>query len=173
MKKIRKKPLDEKNSTSSKKQFPEGWDLTVSDLLQERKDGKREQISKDEFKWARKYEQSLIPPNYRFPQKGDLYQSKFDQTIDYLTAWAAPYTGGGSGTLYKDEKIWIDSDSIEKNPIGTYAMPVNYQELEARFIPSNIRANAIFDCFYLYVDTKTLNENFELIQTDFEKDDFV
>jgi len=38
-----------------------------------------------------------------------------------MTAWAAPFTGGGQGTLLKGERIWIPEE--EEKCIGTYARP--------------------------------------------------
>ena len=69
----------------------------------------------------------MIPEDYRYPQKGDLYESKIDQTIEFMTAWEAPFTGGGESKLFKGEKIWISSDPIENKPISTYALPADYR----------------------------------------------
>ena len=71
--------------------FPAGWNLTISDLLKELTEGKRKQLGSPETEWARAYERSLIPKAYRFPRKGDLYESKIDQEIEFLTSWTAPF----------------------------------------------------------------------------------
>lgn len=173
MKEFFKKIFGIKSSTNQdNSKFPVDWYLTVSDLMDELKSGKRKQIGDPELSWAREYERTLIPTNYRFPKKGDLYQSKFDQTIDYLTAWSAPYTGGGTTKLFKDEKIWIDSEPSDDKPIGVYAIPVDYKNLEERIVPSSDRAAYKYDGYYFHINTKALNENFDLIQTDFEKDKY-
>ncbi len=36
-----------------------------------------------------------IPDKIRFPSKGDVYESKENQTIDFMTAWSKPFTGDG------------------------------------------------------------------------------
>jgi len=148
-------------SKSQIKERPKDWNLTISDLMNELNKGKRKQLNEPELTWAREYERSLIPISYRFPRKGDLYQSKQDQKIEFLTAWSAPYTGSGKAILHKGEKIWIDSDPIEKEPIGAYALPVDYEELELRMVPSSERNAGKYNGFYLSIDTKVLNEKFD------------
>ena len=85
---------------------PKDWKLTIADLLNEMSEGKRKNCGQQELEWAREYERSLIPSNYRFPLKGDLYESNIDQMIEFLTSWEAPFTGSGKSMLYKGEKIW-------------------------------------------------------------------
>jgi hypothetical protein len=149
---------------------PPDWKFTISDLMKELQDGKRQEIREPELSWAREYERSLIPENYRFPKKGDLYESKKDQEVEFTTAWAAPYTGGGKSKLFKGEKVWIVSEINEKRPIGTYVLPVDYKELEERMV-SQSDINAFnYNGFSLYFTTKDLNENFELVETGFSKE---
>ncbi|WP_411895219.1 hypothetical protein [Winogradskyella sp. A2] len=148
---------------------PENWNKTLSDLMQEMKDGKRHQVGQPETDWALEYERSLIPENYRYPKEGDLYESKFDQEIEFLTAWSAPFTGGGKATLYKGEQIWINSEPNEEKPIGSYALPVNYSELEKRMVSKTDRNASKYGNFYFHFDTVILNDKFNLIQTGFKK----
>lgn len=161
-----------KNNSDSIPLCPEGWNLTISDLMQEMNDGKRKQVGHPEIEWAREFERSLIPEDYRFPQKGDLYESKTDQTIEFLTSWAAPFTGGGESTILKGEKIWISSDPSDKKPISTYALPVNYKELEQRMVASSDRNAPKYGGFYFSIKTNDLNENYILIQTGFSKAEY-
>ncbi len=72
------------------KERPADWHWTISDLMQEMKAGKREQIGQQELNWAKEYERSLIPEGTRFPAKGDVYEALHDQTVTFVTAWAAP-----------------------------------------------------------------------------------
>jgi hypothetical protein len=162
---------NERDNTT-KVNIPPDWRHTIADLMNDLKNGKREQIGEPELTWAREYERSLIPVNYRFPKKGDLYQAKFDQVIDYLTAWSAPYTGSGTATIYKGEQIWVDSDPTDEKPVGVYALPVNYKDLEERIIPSSDRAAFNYNGYYFHIDTKAINENFDLIQTNFNKEKY-
>ncbi len=149
---------------------PENWNKTISDLMQEMKEGKRHEVGQPEIDWAREYERDLIPENYRFPKEGDLYESKLDQEIEFLTAWSAPFTGGGNGTLFKGEQIWINSGPLEEKPIGSYALPVKYTELEKRMVSESDRNTPNYGNFYFHFDTKTLNENFNLIKIGFKKE---
>jgi hypothetical protein len=161
------------NDNADRKNIPADWKLTVSDLMSELKTGKRKQVADPELTWAREYERSLIPSNYRFPKKGDLYQAKFEQTIDFLTAWSAPYTGGGTANIYKGEQVWIDSDPSNEKPTGVYALPVNYKELEERIVSVSDKSAFNYDGYYFHITTKTINENFELIKTNFEKEKYI
>ena len=125
--------------------MPKGWKLTISDLIKEMDDGKRKSIGYPELDWAIQYERSLIPSKYRFPQKGDLYESKVDQIISFLTSWKAPFTGDGKSKLFKGERIWIALDPIDDKPIGVYALPVEYSKLEQRMVSESDR----IDCSLL------------------------
>jgi hypothetical protein len=149
---------------------PKDWNLKFSDLVQEVKDGKRKYIGHPETTWAHEYDLSLMPSDYRFPQKGDLYESIFDQTIEFQTGWKAPFTGGGKSVLYIGERIWVSSESPFEKPLGVYALPVNYKELETRMVPSDERNDSKYIGFIISISTRTLNENFNLIQTGFSKE---
>ena len=152
--------------------FPADWNLTISDLMEELKNGKRKEIRDPEMTWAREYERSLIPSHYRFPQKGDLYAANFKQEVAFLTSWSAPYTGGGTTTLFKDEKIWVDTDLLDKKPIGAYLLAVDYKELEKRIVSESDRNSLKYGSFCFHINTKTLNENFKLLKADFDKEKF-
>ena len=103
---------------------PADWNMTIDDLFAEMIAGKRKSVGNPEIEWAREYEKSLIPEGSRFPKNGDVYESKANQTVHYMTAWSAPFTGGGEATLLKGERIWIDNDPNDDGPIGTYALPI-------------------------------------------------
>lgn len=95
---------------------PAEWKKTIGDLVQEMNAGLHTAIGQPEIDWAREYERSLISDGLRYPQKGDVYESLIDQPIRFMTAWFAPYTGGGESTIYAGERIWIDSAPIDENP---------------------------------------------------------
>lgn len=149
------------------KELPPGWNLTISNLMSEMKAGKRKSINKQELDWAREYERSLIPDNARFPQKGDIYESLIDQTVSYLTHWAAPFTGGGEATLLQGERVRIHSDPGDDKPIGAYALPVEYKKLEKRMVPIEAREISKYGGFSFYFTTMELNERFRLVKTRF------
>jgi len=142
---------------------PPDWNLTIDDLIEEMKAGKRRSI--EEFKRARDYEQSLIPEGIRFPRKGDVYESLKDQTVSYLIGWLGPFTTGGEATLMEGERVWINSDATDEKPIGTYALPIEREQLEERMVPREDRANPKYGGFYFFIKTVQLNEDFKLVET--------
>jgi hypothetical protein len=131
--------------------------------------GKRKSVGPPELDWAREYERSLIPDGVRFPQKGDVYESLADQEVSYMTAWSAPFTGGGEAILLKGERVWIDSNPTEEKPIGTYALPVEYSKLEERMVPREEREARRYGGFYFYFNTVDLNDRFTLVETCYSK----
>ncbi|MEA3455648.1 MAG: hypothetical protein U9R26_03990 [Campylobacterota bacterium] len=149
------------------KERPDDWSLTVLDLMDELAEGKRDSVDSQERIWALDYERSLLPPDIRFPEKGDVYESLEDQSIPFLIAYSAPFTGGGEGVLLKGDRIWIHTDEVEDKPMGAYAIPVNYKELEQRMVASQERDSLRYDGFYFYFQTIDLNVKFRLIETDF------
>lgn len=142
---------------------PHDWNLAIDDLVEEMKAGKRRSI--EELRWAREYEQSLIPEGIRFPQKGDVYESLKDQTVSYLIGWRGPFTTGGESTLLKGERVWINSNATDEKPIGTYALPIEREKLEERMVPSEDRGDPKCGGFYFFLKTVELNENFKLVET--------
>ncbi|HSA33719.1 MAG TPA: hypothetical protein P5077_08345 [bacterium] len=150
--------------------MPTDWKLTYADLVAEAKAGKRASIGRAEMAWANEYERSLIPPGMRFPRKGDLYESIADQTVEYITAWAAPYSGGGTGTLFAGERVWVHSEPRDEKPIGEYTLPVEYRRVEERMVPASERTASKYGGFSLYFTTIELNTKFKLVGTAFEGD---
>ena len=144
---------------------PDNWSLTLDDLFQEINEGKRKSIEPQEGAWAKEYERSLIPASIRFPSKGDVYESKQDQIVDFMTAWSRPFTGDGTGTLLKGDSVWVHTDPGEEKPLGTYAIPVDYEKLEKRMVPLEERNDRHYEGFYFYFKTVELNENFILVDT--------
>lgn len=142
---------------------PANWNLTIDDLLKEMHSGKRKSVEEHEWTWAREYELSTIPKNYRFPKQGDVYESLLDQEIDFLTAWEAPFTGGGKGFLFKGERVYVRDETNQKS-IGTYADPVEYSKLEERIVPQSDRSNEKYCGFYFFIKTVDLNEKYKLIE---------
>ena len=172
MKTLRDLSQEEINSflERCKEKMPEDWNLTIADLYEEMKAGKRKTVGQPEIDWAREYERRQLPADTRFPEKGDVYESLKDQTVDYLTAWAAPCTGGGKGTLLKGELIWVDGEHPkDEKPIGIYALPVEYEKLEERMVPKSEIESPKYGGFYFYLRTADLNVNFKLVRTGFNQ----
>jgi len=162
-----------RRSRDPQKDRPKHWNRTHSDLHDELESGKRNKITGSELSCATEYERSIMPIQYRYPKKGDLYEAKEDIEIKFLTAWRAPYTGGGTALLNKGERIWVDSTPFDEKPIGVFVLPVDYQKLELRMVPNNERNATKYNGFYLSIKTKELNERFELLQENFNKEKFI
>ena len=118
---------------------PPGWNKTIADLCAEMQRGERTTVGHPEVDWARDCERSQIPSDMRFPRKGDIYEALEDMPVCYMTAWTAPFTGGGEGVLKKGDRVVVDYDPIDPKPIGVYAKAVDYDSLEERIVPASDR----------------------------------
>ena len=67
MKNFFRKLFSRQKQNNNVSAFPADWRLTISDLFEELKNGKRKGIKGSEMAWARESERSLIPDNYLFP----------------------------------------------------------------------------------------------------------
>lgn len=148
---------------------PEGWKLTLADLMNEIETGKRESLEPHELDWARDYERSLIPETMRFPRKGDVYEALQDMEVDFMTAWAAPFTGGGKAVMRKGDRVLVESEPSDPRPIGSYAEAMEYRALEERMVPKSDRNAPGYGGFYFYFSTVDLNTKFVLVRTGYEK----
>jgi hypothetical protein len=160
-------------SKDKKEERPKHWNRSLSDIHDEFESGKRKQVTGLELAWARDYERSQMPIHYRYPKKGDLYEAIDEVEIKFLTSWRAPYTGGGIALLNKGERIWIDSSPNEEKPVGIEVLPVDYKKLELRMVPYDERTAQKYNGFYLSIKTTVLNEKFNLIRENFDKEKFV
>lgn len=143
---------------------PDDWNKTIADLFAEIDRGERTCVGSPEIDWAREYERSLIPPAMRFPKKGDVYEAQSDMTVHYMTSWAAPFTGGGEGLLRKGDQVLVDSELSDSYAVGTYAVAVDYEALEKRFVPAADRSEPKYGGFYFFFKTVDLNQKFKLVQ---------
>ena|SRR5580692_962979 len=142
---------------------PTGWNKTVADLLEEARRGERGSVGSPEVDWARDYERSRIPFGTRFPRKGDIYEAIKDIDAHYMTAWAAPYTGGGEGILQAGDRVLVYQDPIYREPVVVYAKAVDYGRIEERMVPGAVRADPSYSGFYFCLKTVDLNSLFKLI----------
>ena len=143
---------------------PLGWNKTIADLVAEITSGVRKSVGPYETQWARDYERSLLRADVRFPNKGDLYEALQDIKIDYMTSWAAPFTGSGKGLLKRGERIRVKYEPGEPRPIGIYLEAVDYATLESRMVPETERNNEKYCGFYFSVKTLDLNRRFKLVE---------
>lgn len=142
---------------------PPEWSHTVAMLMEEMAAGGRESVSGTELRWARDYERSLIPPGYRFPRKGDVYEALADMEVEYITDFAGPFSGGGRGVLKKGERVRLNREEREEKPVGAFAVPVNYGEIEARMVPADERRSPKYGSMSFYFTTMELNTAFGLV----------
>lgn len=148
---------------------PAGWNRTIDDLLAEMKAGKRKTVGSPETDWARDYERSLLPADVRFPKKGDVYEACAPVDMRYLTAWGAPFTGGGEGRLEKGDRIFVDRAPSSPDPISVYAVAVDYAAVEERLVPGSVRADPSYSDFYFSVKVIDLHRKFRLVETGYER----
>lgn len=146
--------------------IPRGWDKTVDDLVAEMRGGERESISGPEIMWAREYERSLIPAGVRFPRRGDVYEALHEFTVQYLTAWKAPYTGSGEGLIKKGDRFVVNQDPSGPEPIAVCVRARNYDEVEQRIVPQSDHQHPKYDGFYFVFKTQLLNDQFRLVNED-------
>jgi hypothetical protein len=151
-------------SKSTNPPAPPGWNKTISDLVAEITSGLRKSVGPHETKWARDYERGLLPTDVRFPKNGDLYEALQDMQIDYLTSWAAPFTGSGKGILKRGERIRAMNEPVEARPIGACLEAVDYVALQSRMVPESDRNNEKYCGFYFFVKTLDLNGRFRLVE---------
>jgi hypothetical protein len=142
---------------------PSGWNKTLDDLIGEARRGERGPIGEPETRWAIEYERSLLQPDVRYPRMGDVYEAVEDTPVEYLTAWSGPYTGSGQGVLLRGDRIRIEHEPAGAEPIGVYAVPLDYTTLEERMVPAASRLAKKYDGFYFFVHTADLNRAFRLV----------
>lgn len=144
---------------------PAGWRKTIADLFEELHAGVRKTLGSPEADWARDYERSLLPPETRFPRKGDVYEALEGFEVPYMTSWAAPFTGDGKALLKCGDQFEIPDSSVIPQPILVYARAVKYRELEARMVPESERKAESYTGFYFAVKTSDLNTKFRLVRS--------
>lgn len=132
--------------------------------MAEMETGVRKSLGSPEADWAREYERSLIPAGSRFPRKGDVYESIEAVEVNYLTSWAAPFTGGATVTLPAGHRVVISGDSRDPQPIAVYADAVDYKALEELVVPAVDRQAKKYTGFYFSISTVALNSKFRLVR---------
>lgn len=103
--------------------------------MAEMKSGKRPSIGRAELDWATQYEQSVLPPDIRFPKVGEIYEAVQDTDVQFEIYFSAPITNSGSGRLLKGERLKIRLVSPLDKPIWAFADPIRYRAVEERFVP--------------------------------------
>jgi hypothetical protein len=148
---------------------PPGWNLTIADLMAEMNAGKRKSLDGPEVEWAREYERSLIPVDTRFPRQGDVYEALHDAPVHFMTAWSAPFTGGGESVLKAGDKVLVDQMPHDPKAISVYAVALDYSAMETRVVPESERTSPKYAGFYFSLKTVDLNRDFKLVQEGYGK----
>jgi hypothetical protein len=109
---------------------PKKWNKTIKELVEETRQGNRMSVNKQELEWARVYELSTLPSGTRFPRDGEIYEARKDIKVHFMISWAAPSSSGGEAMLFLGERIKVESPWREKRPLGSYAIPIDYEKIE-------------------------------------------
>jgi len=111
----------------------------------------------------KKQTNKIFNKNIFYPKGGEVFEVIKETQITYLTYFTAPYSGGDNETLLKGERIFI-SKPDELKPFGYDCYPLNPDEVENRIIPSADRNDPEYYGFSLYIETSSLNKNYQLIE---------
>jgi hypothetical protein len=65
--------------------------------------------------------------------------------------------------------VFIDQKPSSAIPIGVYAVPLDYEAVEARMVPASDRSSPQYSGLYFSLKTAALNRQFKLVDTDYEK----
>lgn len=141
------------------------WRKTVGDLMAELETGQRTRINAEEIELAEAYQRRRLPPDIRFPQAGELYEVLDDFEAHFMTQHFAPFTGGGRAILPKGERVRVAQVSGPA-PLSVYCDPLSYEDLEARMVPAEERAQETYGGYYLSIDTVDLNRYFRRVESE-------
>lgn len=99
-----------------------------------------------------------------FPRKGQIWEviDGCDAQIQYL--FTAPITFSGSGTLTAGERVWVVTETTDPQPAVVSFLPVRYEELHDRLVPSDIRGTPRYKKYILSVTTEYFYEHFRFIE---------
>lgn len=134
---------------------------TSKELFDELDQGKRKTISAPELEAAWAYEDSLFPPNARFPKKGDIYVLLNEIEIPFVVSFGARQLAD-KAVLPKGMQICVDTMSDEK-PRAVGCRPVEYTIFEELIVPKEQRIHPEYSGYYLFVATLSLMKDFVLI----------
>jgi hypothetical protein len=143
--------------------FPPGWTKTVTDLTAAVHSAGGAKIEKEEIDWAIAYTRSLLRRWARFPLNDEIHEAIEDSEVAFLTYWKAPCTGGGRGLLPKGTRVCVHVYSIDPEPIGVNADPLDRDIIERILIPEADRADPEYNGFALSITTEELNKHFRLV----------
>lgn len=121
--------------------------------------GKRPSIGRAEMDWATQYEQSLLPPNIRFPKVGEIYEAIQDTDVQFEIYFSAPITNSGNGKLLTGERVRVTFISPKDRPIWAFARPIQYRTVEDRFV-DKAQCDPPYGHFAVVLKTAELDASF-------------
>lgn len=129
---------------------------------------KRGYIPQKEIEWAESYQRRILPPGLKSPKKGYVYKSLENLEVDTVFWFNAPGSGGDSAILEKGERIWIYAN-VEPQPLEIFARPVEYEALETRFVPEEIKGLTCYAGYSIVIGIEALNKNFKRISKNYSE----
>ncbi len=138
---------------------PADWNKTLDELMAEKRT-----ISGEEIDWARSYERDQLRSWARFPRDGEVFEAPGDLEVDFITHWAAPYSGGGKGRLPAGSRIRVIVGAHEPEPILVYADPLDNGRFEQAWVPESKGRPSKYGGFHLCISVKCLNEDFRRVE---------
>ncbi len=94
-----------------------------------------------------------------------MYEAVSNVEVNFLTSWAAPFTGGGKHVLPAGQRIAINEEPSGAKPISVYADAVNPEALEALMVPQADRESPKYLGFYFSIRTLELPKHFRLVSS--------
>lgn len=138
---------------------------TFEEMDLELKNGLRKSITQEDVEKSTELKRALYPDWIIYPKGDEIYEAIEVVEIDYMTAWSAPFAGGGKTTFPKGEQISIVKPNHDK-PTSMYCDPVNYDELHSIIVPEKDRRAKGYNGYYLCIDTLNLNTKFKLVSSE-------
>jgi hypothetical protein len=99
-----------------------------------------------------------------FPRKGQIWEAidDCDAQIQYL--FSAPITFSGSGRLTAGERVCILTETADPQAAMVSFLPIRYDELHDRLVPSDIRDTPRYKKYMLSVKAGYFYEHFRPIE---------
>jgi hypothetical protein len=137
--------------------IPVDWNKSLTHLQPE----DHVRLTVEELEWAREYERRQLKAWARFPRHGEMYESLRDITVNFLTHWSAPFTGGGSGLLPAGTRVRVEVHFTDE-PVAVAGRVLDSQ-VEAILVPAEDRNAPKYGGYSLSLSTEQLNRDFRLL----------
>ena len=147
--------------------MPADWNLAFDQLIESRFKGRHSVYDRrDEERWAKEYERSLLPKDARYPVEGDIYVCEEDTDVGvlYFGSGNYPLCGSGPGRILKGERIWISGidPKVEPRPLSVAAYIETNDEFLRRCVPESVWSSPDFTGIVITLHTRVLLRAFRL-----------